>query len=385
MSRASMMRGALPMLMTVALTLSVSESRAQEAELRAPGAAPRRAAGTREERGARLLKRFPQADKDGDGRLSMDEFRGFQAKRRGGRNEDGGGAHYRNLPDHLVLETDLSYGADSGQERWRLDLLYHRNTGDRRPAIVVIHGGGWRNGSKDKAGFQEMVRFFAERGYVAASINYRLTDQAIFPAQIEDCKAAVRWLRANATRYGVNPDRIGAIGSSAGGHLSGLLAVTTEADGLEGDGPNREQSSRLQAAVPLCGVFDLTGERVQGGRPRPGDPRALLLGGSPAERLELARRASPIFHVDANDPPILLVHAIGDRTVSVEQSKAMAKALEAAGVECELRLLESAKHGVGVWKGGEGAQEAIAAFFDRHLQPPVTAESRESAPGSGDL
>ena len=167
---------------------------------------------------------------------------------------------------------DLEY-VEGGHERNRLDLYLPEKAEDRLPLIVWIHGGAWYAGSKE--GCPAVP--FAAKGYAVASINYRLSQHAIFPAQIEDCKAAIRWLRANAAKYNLDPDHIGVWGASAGGHLVALLGTTAGVKELEGQGGNLDQSSRVQCVVDWFGPTDLTTMGDEGDKP--GSPVALLIGG----------------------------------------------------------------------------------------------------------
>ncbi len=164
----------------------------------------------------------------------------------------------------IVIEENITYGK-AGDTELKLDLARPQGDGSF-PAIVFIHGGGWYQGNRQ--GYRGQIQEAARRGYVAATIGYRLmqfdeskkettTATPIFPAQIHDAKAAIRWLRANATKYHINPNRIGVTGGSAGGHLSLLVGLTDPASGLEGDSGNPEQSSRVQAVVNVFGPTDM--------------------------------------------------------------------------------------------------------------------------------
>jgi len=161
------------------------------------------------------------------------------------------------------------------------------------PAVVCIHGGGWRAGKRQDMDF--MTEVLARRGYVAATVGYRLVPNARFPAQIEDCKAAVRWLRANAAKYHMNPDRIGAIGPSAGGHLACLLGITDKKGGLEGSGGNPDHSSRVQAVVSFFGRTNFT--RKTWTNQLEEEVFVPLIGASFDDKPELYKRISPIAYV----------------------------------------------------------------------------------------
>jgi len=270
---------------------------------------------------------------------------------------------------------DLEY-ARVGAKSLRLDLyLPRRESGARLPVVVWIHGGGWRSGNKSRTRAPEVLG----DGYAVASINYRLSHEATFPAQIHDCKAAIRWLRAHADRYGLDPERIGAWGSSAGGHLAALLGTSGDVAELEGDvGGNLDQSSRVQAVCDFFGPADLLAVLEPGAwasHGRPTSSVALLLGGPVAERVDLARLASPVTHVSADDPPFLIVHGDQDAVVPLDQSERLYRALTAAGVECTLHVVKGAGHGF----RDPTVDARVRGFFDRHLR--ATDEEKGAARG----
>jgi acetyl esterase/lipase len=244
------------------------------------------------------------------------------------------------LPDDVEMKRDVVYGKGGGRDL-KLDLFLPKAAKGPRPAVVYIHGGGWSGGSR--IAFRRQAAYLASRrGYVGACIEYRLSGEAQFPAAIEDAKCGVRWLRANAKTYGVDPDRIAAAGGSAGGHLAAMLGVTNREDGPEGKGGHGEFSSRVAAVVDFNGVSDLEALGRNGG---PGGAIARFLGASYAEMPELYRKSSPITYVDRESPPFLFLHGTGDTTVPIEQSRAMLKKLHAAGVKAELYEAPGAGHG----------------------------------------
>jgi acetyl esterase/lipase len=260
---------------------------------------------------------------------------------------------------------DLAY-VPGGHERQKLDLYLPANTNGARPLILWIHGGAWRGGSKDKC---PAVRFVAQ-GYAVASANYRLSHHAAFPAQVEDCKAAVRWLRAHAKEYGLDPDRFGAWGSSAGGHLVALLG-TTGGVGVFDRGPNLEVSSRVQCVVDFFGPTDLARMAAQSGpesrmnHDAPDSPESLLIGGAVPGNKDKAAKASPITYVSRDDPPMLLVHGDADPLVPWQQSEELDAALRKSGVEATLHIVKGGGHGNGF---GPEVQQAVNVFFERHLK-----------------
>lgn len=262
----------------------------------------------------------------------------------------------------ITIQRDLVYGR-AGEVDLKLDL-YKPGLPGPLPAIIFVHGGGWVSG--DKRNMEPMARYFAERGYVGLSVGYRLAPRFKFPAQIEDIKCAVRWVRANAQQLGVNPERIGAMGSSAGGHLVGLLGVTDGSEGLEGSCGDMKLSSRVQAVVPYFGLMDwakvLGNERAQ--------QTALALFGTTCQAdPEPCKRGSPVTYVSSDDPPYLLVHGTLDPVVPFEQSVFMRDTLKAANVEVDLVALEGAGHGWPINSAfGQQALARVVPFFERHLK-----------------
>jgi acetyl esterase/lipase len=266
-----------------------------------------------------------------------------------------------NLPDGSKAHRDLEY-VRGGHERQRLDLYLPEKADRPLPVIVWVHGGAWLAGSKEGGG---PSLSFVRRGYAVASINYRLSQHARFPAQIEDCKAAIRWLRANAKTYGLDPDHIGVWGASAGGHLVALLGTSGDVKELEGkDGP-ADQSSRVQAVVDWFGPTDVT--KMGGSHDGPDSPEARLLGGPVQENKEKAERANPIAYVTKDDPPFLILHGDKDTTVPFSQSELLEEALRKAGLDVTFRPVKGAGHG-GREFSSEENRKLVEEFFDKHLK-----------------
>lgn len=234
------------------------------------------------------------------------------------------------------------------------------------PLVVYIHGGGWKGGNKSNC----HVRWLSEEGFTVASISYRLTNQAIFPAQIHDCKGAIRWLRANALRYGYSVERVAVTGTSAGGHLSALIGTSGGIADLEGDvGGNLEHSSRVDAVVDFYGPTDfILRSKTQPHRANEkGSVVHRLLGGGADQKIELAKWASPVTHVTPDDPPFLVMHGENDRTVLLDQSQRLKEVFDKANLPLQLHVLKSAGHGGSPFFTGKSRAKVIA-FLDQHLR-----------------
>lgn len=240
------------------------------------------------------------------------------------------------LPPMVRFHGDIPY-IENGHALQRLDLYVPETRDGPLPLIVWIHGGAWNQGSKRNC----PALPWTKKGFVVASIDYRLCQDSPFPAQIEDCKAAIRWLRTHAAAYKIDPARVVAWGGSAGGHLASL--VGTSADAAEWEQGHPAGLSRVQAVIDWFGRADLTPVCTD---PSWADsPSASLLGGSGQSVADLARKASPIFHVSGDDPPFLIMHGDRDELVPLAQSKRFAEALKEAGVGVTLVVLKGAGHG----------------------------------------
>ncbi len=265
----------------------------------------------------------------------------------------------------VAVLPDIVYGTGDGVEL-KLDLA--RPVSDKlvgpngAPCIVVIHGGAWRMG--DKASHRSEIRRFADEGFVSATIQYRFAPDHKFPAQVEDVKAAVRFLRAHASDYGIDPDRIGAVGFSAGAHLS-LMLATLDSDQYAGQGGWSDQSSKVQAAVSFYGPTLFTADNM----PARTEPLVLdFLGGTIADVPETYKKASPVTHVNAGDPPMLLFQGTTDELVPYTQAFEMTDAMTRHGVPGRVEMLIGAGHG---WGGVERdrSYEQTLEFFLRYLEP----------------
>jgi acetyl esterase/lipase len=236
------------------------------------------------------------------------------------------------VPDNVMLLSNLRYR--EGSRACVLELaLPKRDTSRPRPAIVVIHGGGWIEGDKSSFDVQRTpgnIVDFAAAGFVAASVNYRLSGEAPFPAGLHDCQAAVRWLRAHASEYHLDPNRIGAYGNSAGGHLALLLGLLAASSGLdERGGPFPAESSGVQAVVSDSGPIDLVAEHKNG------TLRTVIerfLGGPPnQQRLAAYQAASPINHLAGKTPPLLLIYGEADNQVDARTADRLVSELSHRG------------------------------------------------------
>lgn len=266
-----------------------------------------------------------------------------------------------------TFDKDIAYGTQSPKQV--LDILYPSDASAApRPAIIHIHGGGWYTGGKDGDSTLRLMHAFAEKGYVALSIAYRLSDEALFPAAVEDCRLAVRWLRANAEKYRVDPEHIGALGGSAGGHLSAMLAVCGEEKRFDGVGGLLEYSSAIQAAVPICPPMDLTKPLSFTLGVANDEAVTRFLGGTPEQKADEAKWASPVTYVRAGVPPMLMIHGDADRRVELVQSTDFAAKMKEAGAACEVIVVPGGKHGMGDARKPEMLERMIG-FFDGHLKP----------------
>jgi acetyl esterase/lipase len=245
------------------------------------------------------------------------------------------------------IDFDVVY-AKAGDTELKLDLGRPAEGKGPFPCVVLFHGGGWRAGNKKD--LRPWVTFLAQEGYAAASVGYRLVPAATFPAQIEDAKTAVRFLRANADRYGIDKDRFAAMGWSAGGHLACLLGLTDPKCGLEGK-ECPDQSSRVQAVIDYFGPTDLTAfaknDLAQKGMLGP------FIGAKYSEDPKAHERASPVKYVTKDAPPFLIFHGTTDFIVPIEQSRSLAAKLKGAGVSVKLVEVPGEGHG---WEGKASAE-----------------------------
>lgn len=281
------------------------------------------------------------------------------------------------IPDDVQLVRDVVYATAPGKDGKSVELMMDcafpkQSDGAPLPVVVFVHGGGWSSGTR-ATGLPFAIAF-ARGDYFGCTISYRLSGEATFPAQLHDVKAAIRFIRAHAEELAIDPDRIGVMGISAGGHLSALLGVTANAhdDSLEGELGDTKVSSAVKAVVDISGPHDLI-LAAPGGTG--GSMISGLLGGPVSEKKDLAKAASPVNHVDGGDAPFLIIQGGQDQLVPDIQAEVMRDALKKAGVECEYLHIPEAGHGV----QDRRAYMAMAAFFDKHLGGNATPAFEEIA------
>jgi pectinesterase len=271
------------------------------------------------------------------------------------------------VPDTVEKTADIVY-AKYGDQELRLDLYMPKaKPAGLIPGIVVIRGGGWRQG--DKQGFAPIAAGLAAKGFAAACIEYRVLPQVTILDAVNDTKAAVRWMRAEGKRYGIQTDAIGAIGGSAGGHLVALLATSSKEPKLEGAGGHPGVSSRIQASVPMAPVVDF----MALGQNRQSKGGASSIVGDP----EMAKLLSPVTHIDRDSAPILLIHGGADKTVPLAQSQEMLDRYKKAGLTADLVIVEGAPHAF--WNMAQWSAETIdksAQFFHSVLDRVSASAAR---------
>ncbi|MCF7885433.1 MAG: alpha/beta hydrolase [Candidatus Marinimicrobia bacterium] len=248
----------------------------------------------------------------------------------------------------ITVTKDIPY-RKGNSEAWVLDLAQPANfANELRPAIVIVHGGGWRAGSKSVDVYQKMMVEYAQKGYVTINVNYRLIDEAPFPACIEDVKCAVRWLRSHAEKYKVDPNRIGGYGHSAGAHLALMLAMAPDSANLEGDGGWDKYSSRVNVAVAASPPTEL-GRDVPMAKPI----------------------WWPIGYISADHPPMFLIQGSDDKIVKAKLTDDFVEKMKSAGANIKYLKIDGAGHGVAYAEKLEVTNPAIEAFFAKYLKPQL--------------
>lgn len=286
------------------------------------------------------------------------------------------------LPGRKIIP-NIEYANVNGKSLLA-DLYLPEKSDKLAPVVLYVHGGGWVAGDKHEGVLAAMS---LPNDYAVVSINYRFSSEAVFPAQIYDCKAAVRWIRAHAKFYNLDSAHIGAWGASAGGHLVALLGTSGDVKELEGDEGNLDQSSRVEAVCDWFGPTDFlkiddeyAHSDVKTVLPRAAAPDSLAakLIGAPIEKAkEKTERANPITYVTKDDPPMLIMHGDKDPLVPLAQSELLRDALQKAGVEVKLDVIKGAGHGF----MSPRIARTVVDFFDAHLKPAKSETPGNAEPG----
>lgn len=331
-----------------------------------------------------MKSNFHNIDQNNDGFLDRaeleqlaDRLGGNRIRTQGNRtqaasqNQNNRQRNTANRFDSVQLIEDIPY-ADTDNPRQMLDLMLPKDhEGEPLPVVVFIHGGGWRNGNK-QGGRNRVNPFVASGNYAGVTVAYRLSGESQWPSQIHDCKAAIRWIRAHAKQYNLNPDRIGVWGTSAGGHLVTMLGTSGDVKAMDGSlGSNNEYSSRVTCVADFFGptnFLTMNKTAIESARldhDAADSPESLLIGGAIQENPEKVATANPITYVSADDPAILIVHGTMDPLVSFNQSELLYAALEKKGVNKTLITVEGGEHGRGF---PPITGELVERFFDHHLR-----------------
>jgi acetyl esterase/lipase len=319
---------------------------------------------TRDEMPEPLRRNFRTADANHDGFINREEHRAVLERRPNDQQRQP-----QAIPEGVNAMIDIPY-ADNENPAQRIDLfLPTKRAGDKPlPVIVFIHGGAWQAGNKS-SGRGSVMPYVKSGQYAGASIGYRLSQEAQWPAQINDCKAAIRWLKAHAREHNLDPEKIGVWGASAGGHLVAMLGVSGDVKELEGTlGKHTDQTSRIACVADYFGPTNLL---TMGDFPStmdhnsPDSPESRLIGGAIQENKDKARDASPINHVTKDDAPVFIAHGTKDPLVPYNQSEIFESGLKNAGVPVYLQTIEEGGHG-----GFEGPalQARLKDFFDKYLR-----------------
>ena len=271
------------------------------------------------------------------------------------------------------VEKDVAYLEPDRPEKADLYLPPTFEPGKKYPGIVIIHGGGWTGGDKGAARERNIGTTLASHGYVCMSINYALAKAGspTFPQNIQECKRAVRWLRKNAARFQLDVDHVGAIGGSAGGHLTALLAVSGPEVGIDPE-DDAEYSCRIQAAVPM---YPHCASSWEGRVPPQPYPSLPMFAKPQAEAPALWDSASPIKQLSKDDPPMLILHGTADKTTPLDQSTRLHEAAKEIGAPCELIIIEDAPHSFHLQPKQRDLRSAVIGFFDKHLKPNQRPQS----------
>jgi len=300
---------------------------------------------TREELPQNARPNFDRADKNNDGFISREEDKIFREK--SGRRQKKRSRDQLNN-DRIEIKNDIPY-ADTENPRQSLNLILPKSRKKKiLPALIYIHGGGWKNGNKDQ-GVARLLPYVESGEYVGISVGYRLSGEVRWPAQIHDCKAAVRWVRGNAKKYGINPERIGVFGSSAGGHLVATLGTSGNVKELEGSLGNYKT---MESSVHCVGNFfgpsallEMSKFPSRIDHDAANSPESQLIGGELQKNKKKAIKASPINYVTKDDCPFIHVHGTNDQLVPYNQSVIFHKKLLENGCDSTLITVKGGGHG----------------------------------------
>ena len=329
-----------------------------------------------EEMPAGPRKNFGRIDRNGDGFVDLAELKAARANV--GRVNPAAGrrpAGQVQTSENIEVKRDISY-AGNDNPRQKLDLYLPKKRATERPlpVIVFIHGGGWRAGDKS-SGAGNVSRFVESGDYAGVSVGYRLTNEAQWPEQIYDCKAAIRWIRGNAKELNLDPDKIAVWGSSAGGHLVSMLGTSGDVKALEGGiGSFTSNSSRVTCVVNYFGPENFVTMVTKPStidRTTKDYPEALLIGGRVQDVPDKAKAASPITYVSADDPPFLTAHGTKDPLVPFDQALELDAAMKKAGVSHLLIEMTNGGHGF----RSEELDRRVKQFLDLHLRGVKTGIS----------
>lgn len=315
-------------------------------------------------------KNFIRVDQNKDNSISLDEHVQFLSQKKKTIYEEG-----------IQILPDLPY-ADNQNPRQILDLILPGESAAKKlPLIVWIHGGGWKNGDKRSGLTPHRIPALVKTGrYIGATIAYRLSGEAQWPAQIHDCKAAIRWLRGNADQYGIDPQRIAVWGSSAGGHLVSMLGVTNRVKNLEGSiGKHLDQSSQVQAVVNYFGpsaLLQMNDHPSKIDHNAPDSPESQLIGSPIQQTKKKARQASPLHHVTADDAPMIHFHGTDDLLVAAHQSTLFHQTLKDNGVPSTLITLQGGGHSM----PSTFTQSLVIPFLDSILYKKEKSLSDQTIP-----
>ena len=272
------------------------------------------------------------------------------------------------FPSETIFHQNVPYANDT-LKKHLLDIYLPAKTTTKLPLVIWVHGGAWMLNDKyaDMGYMKTTVRTFIEKGYAFASIDYRHSTTAIFPAQIQDCNQAIEFLYTNAAKYNIDKNRIALIGFSAGGHLASLLALSSNNNVIDFYPAKKKTSFQIKAVLDFYGPSDFLSMTAAGDPNMTGDPISTLLGAAPLKRPDLSKTASPSTYVDKNDPPFFIVHGEKDESVPYQQSVLLQSYLNLANVKNELTIVKDAPH-YGVMFDSEEIRVKLFDFLAKNLK-----------------